>query len=92
MEQYQHRLERRTQENYLPREALEKIPFTDKESPQAIKDFFPESSEHDRFFSKAPDFFKSQFKKEEGAFEWQDDWFKDDNVWPEMTRLAEKIA
>ena len=95
-----HRLKRRTQENYLPKEAMQAIAkdrLTDRKDCEKMLDVI--DTHYDRnqncHFVKVPQlskdnpFFKNEFAK---GTSWPEDWFEDDGAWPEMTRLAEKIA
>jgi hypothetical protein len=94
-----HRLERRTQENYLPKEAMQAIAkdrLTDAKDREKMLNLIEQHCEQnqDCHFVKVPQlgkeaFFKNEFAK--GA-SWPEKWFEDDDAWPEMTMLAEKIA
>jgi hypothetical protein len=99
MKERSHRLKRRDQEHYLPLEALKMIVkkrITDATERgrllEALDEHFALGEE--RHFVELPHigqepFFKNEFVKES---HWPDDWFARDGVWPEMTRLAERIA
>lgn len=94
-----HRLSRRDQEHYLPLAALramvEKI--TDPGSREQLLsslDAFGTQGE-ERHFLPLPqlgerELFKNAFKT--AGLDWQEDWFEADGAWPEMIRLAERIA
>ncbi|MCI5141851.1 MAG: hypothetical protein D3909_09035 [Candidatus Electrothrix sp. ATG1] len=97
-----HRLERRTQENYLPKKAMEIIVEeglsnqSDREEMLRLIEQHHEQDIQIRYFAKMPSIgkkykkiFKNKFNRDTA---WPSEWFKEDGVWPEMTTLAEKIA
>jgi hypothetical protein len=91
-----HRLFRRDQEHYLPREALETIVRARVTNPDERERFLREINTHMakgelRHFEALPSLaaFKNAFREDLG---WSDEWFQRDGAWPEMTLLAEKIA
>ena len=101
MESRSYMLNRRTQENYLPVQVLKKI-FKIKydnqpdEYRQAELDKYLKFSADERYFSKFPANKKQPYKNAFLAFKkdtfWLEEWFENDNSWPEMTGLAEAIA
>lgn len=94
-----HRLGRRTQEHYLPFGVLNSIinkritnPVDRNIMLVRVADYF--NSGRLRHFTKLPQlgdrpFFKSEFT---ALNSWSDDLAEKDEIWPEMARLAEKIA
>jgi hypothetical protein len=87
-----HRLERKKQENYIPQEAADELAkrhSNAKEFVSKIADFdrLPEDERH--FVDFPLPSMKNCFDNE---FSWLDEWFLTDGSWPEMARLAEKIA
>lgn len=104
MEKRSHCLERMDQEQYLPLEALRMIiekRITDKDNYSQLMKKVNKHFNADietRHFTKLPQigndrFFKNEFAKaKEEGFKWNDEWFDRDGSWPEMTRLAERIA
>jgi hypothetical protein len=100
MEGRWYRLRRRDQEHYLPIPALRKIVNeritdpADREQRLASIDAHAAKGER-RHFDPLPQladgaFLKRAFKDEGES--WSDQWFEEDDAWPEMTRLAEQIA
>jgi hypothetical protein len=94
-----HRLERRDQEHYLPREALRQI-VEKRITNRVDRDrLLVKIDTHfalgpKRHFAKLPGlgrdpFFKNEFK---ASPDWPENWFERDGASPEMTRLAERIA
>ncbi len=93
-----HRLERRTQENYLPKESMQAIAeerLTDSTDCEQMLNLIDQHCNNSKcHFIKVPQlgdkpFFKNEFTKK---LSWPEKWFKEDGAWPEMARLAEKIA
>ncbi len=95
MKKHHYRLKRRNQENYLPIEAMRQIVNTRITDPEdrtrliSLIDAY-ELLYKARYF-KEMEYFKNEFATS-SASNWPDDWFEDDDVWPEMTDLAERIA
>lgn len=100
MDERSHRLERRDQEHYLPIPALQKI-VEDRVTDPADRQRLLESIQlhavkgPQRHFAPLPaigdhPFFKNEFVI--ANLNWPDQWFEEDGAWPEMTRLAERIA
>ena len=95
-----HRLARRTQESYLPIKILEIIADRRIQNPKERNDFQKKLDEFSglgvqRYFSKLPQlgvkpFFKNEFSNL--PKEWSDELVEEDDVWAEMTALAEEIA
>jgi len=95
-----HRLERRDQEHYLPIPALQAIVkerITDPvERERLLADIDAHAAKGDgRHFVPLPKLgefplFKNLFMT--ANLNWPDQWFEEDGAWPEMTRLAERIA
>lgn len=99
-----HRLCRKDQEHYLPKQALMSL-LPDRGMSEAQRATAAERiSEH---FDRGPrrhfdelrlsddgrDAFSNTFKnKFEAPINWSDDWFQQDGAWPEMARIAEIIA
>jgi hypothetical protein len=101
LDEHSHRLQRRDQEHYLPPEALQKIVHAHQwQSDHDREQFTAKIKTHiergyDRHFTELPrlgkePFFKNEFDRPADWFD--DDWFRRDGAWPEMTLLAEKIA
>ncbi|CAK8711710.1 MAG: hypothetical protein CDV28_11550 [Candidatus Electronema aureum] len=89
-----HRLLRRCQENYLPKEVMlaiieKRITDPNDRIQRRIKIDQHCSGGDQRHFTKLDKLFKNGFTEE---IAWVEDWFKNDGSWPEMTELAEKIA
>jgi hypothetical protein len=94
-----HRLHRRDQEHYLPREALEEIVqrrvTNDHDRERLMLGIDAQWAKGERrHFDDLPrlgpePFFKNEFGEK---LSWSDEWFQHDGAWPEMTLLAEKIA
>ncbi len=91
-----HRLARRKQENYLPRAAMEAIVEEifkhlprERETHLAAMDAHFAQDDHGHF-QQLPNEkkFKNAFARRHIL--WRDEWFED--VWPEMTKIAEMIA
>lgn len=101
MEERSHRLQRKGQEHYIPTEAMKLIVnsrVTDlRERGQLLSEIEQRvSTGEQRHFSPLPasggaHFFKNEFTRNDTSL-WQDNWFEEDGVWPEMTQLAERIA
>lgn len=99
MERRNHMLARRDQEHYLPPEALREIVAKRLHTrPQERDDLLQKIEQHckddNRHFAPLPKlgnepFFKNEFST---GLPWSDRWFAGDGAWPEMTRLAERIA
>jgi len=95
-----HRLERRDQEHYLPISALRAIVeyrLSDADERQRMLESieFHAAKGPQRHFDPLPEigsrsFFKNEFVH--ANLHWPDHWFEEDGAWPEMTRLAERIA
>jgi hypothetical protein len=93
-----HRLHRRDQEHYLPREVLEAI-VQSRAKPDEREGLLEKVAEHladgeRRHFRELPrlgqgPFFKNEFDE---PLDWRDEWFQRDGAWAEMTLLAETIA
>jgi hypothetical protein len=96
-----HMLERRRQEYYLPREAME---WLAREELTNATERAKVLAEIDAFFNggqrthgplpKSPNdgWWKHRFwRHRDEPRLWQDDWFRADGAWPEMTRLAEAL-
>jgi len=91
-----HRLRRRDQEHYLPREALEAIVQARVTNQAERERLMNEIAAYvakgeQRHFEELPQLaaFKNAFGE---PIAWSEDWFRRDGAWPEMTLLAEKIA
>ncbi|WP_437719073.1 hypothetical protein WMF45_23290 [Sorangium sp. So ce448] len=91
-----HRLHRRDQEHYLPREALEEIVqqrvSNDGDRDKLMMEIAAHMAKGERrHFDSLPKFagFKNAFNE---PLAWREEWFQRDGSWPEMTLLAEKIA
>ncbi len=94
-----HRLERRDQEHYLPKEALREIVNRRETNPDNQERLLHKLDEHfasgeGRHFVPLPElgsdsYFKNEFLPD---LSWPDKWFEQDGAWPEMTRLAERLA
>jgi hypothetical protein len=96
-----HRLQRKDPEHYLPVEALRGIVerrVIDPNNRSRLLAYIDsqEAQGDARHFASLPALGKRQIFKnafaEEAAADWADDWFERDGAWPEMTRLAERIA
>ena len=95
-----HILERRKQESYLPREALDEIvkrksSAEDREEMSGCLDRHFELEDAERHPLELPkigedSWFKNAFL--DADLGWRDDWFGRDGSWPEMLALAETIA
>jgi hypothetical protein len=96
LEDRSHRLRRRDQEHYLPREALVAIVQERMTNEGERERLMGEIEAHmakgeERHFADLPALaaFKNAFDE---PLAWSDAWFERDGAWPEMTLLAEKIA
>lgn len=99
MGRHQHRLERRDAEHYLPEQALKSIAhhrLHDKpaDRERLLKEVDAHLADQNRHFAPLPrigggPFFKNEFNRD---LAWSDEWFARDGAWPEMTRLAERLA
>ena len=98
-----HRFWRRTQENYLPKASLLKIidvRLTGVEDKQKLTNAVESHFQFDgavRHFTLLPTLgqkpnFKNEFEKPENIPFWHSADFEADDIWPEMTLLAEAIA
>lgn len=91
-----HMLERRDQEHYLPPEALTEVTKRAREEVKREVSSYLDLPSVGRHFKKltkpVKKHLKSAFFKYSDEFDWKDAWFEEDDVWPEMTRLAESIA
>lgn len=101
MKNHHYRLKRRNQENYLPIRAVRQIvdkeisdPTNHKRLTEKIDAYAAMGKE--KHFENLESYlkaFKNAFATAiPSASSWPDDWFEDDDVWPEMTDLAERIA
>jgi hypothetical protein len=91
---HSHMLERREQENYIPIEAMQHVTESQVPDPKRKTELLDWIQHHNdlgngRHFQEVDKFFKNKFQS---SNHWNRQWFKDDGAWPEMTRLAEKIA
>ncbi|QQZ30662.1 hypothetical protein HMY34_18945 [Thiothrix subterranea] len=99
-----HRLMRKSQENYIPVDALKeivnfkkKINNSQKEETQRNIGSYEKSGDK-RFFedvvklSSNEKLFKSVFGEDAYEEIWKDEWFEKDGSWPEMRKLAESIV
>jgi hypothetical protein len=88
-----HCLERRAQENYLPEEAALAILDRDKMSEVDKLSHRQDVEKHyakpDRHSAKPPRRLKNRFSDD---IHWSSKWFEKDGAWPELTKLAERIA
>ncbi len=101
MKHRNHMLERRTQENYIPLEALSLIVSSragDVDRGKMANDVATHFSKGSlRHFEQLPrigkdPFFKNEFSKNHDWLPWKIEWFQSDGSWIEMRWLAEKIA
>ena len=101
MESRMHRLERRTADHYLPKEAVlevVRLKLTSENDRQLLEQLveahFNATPPIRHFAAQLPklgdkDFLKNRFNE---PLNWSERWFRDDDAWPELTRIAEKIA
>lgn len=95
-----YRLERCKQEHYLPIPALRAIVEEQITDPNARERMTENINAHAakgdlRHFDPLPELGNTAFLKKAfmtASGEWPDQWFEEDGAWPEMTRLAERIA
>lgn len=92
-----HRLWRRDQEHYLPREAMTAMvekhfgnSSGDRDEHLAKIDAHFKKGDERHFAIISKEFFKNAFYNR--PIDWKDEWFQADGTWPEMTVIAEMIA